>query len=190
MVHEILGALVAYRISVSYPMSFSIAMNDYGFELLSDMPIPIEDILEEDVFSEINLAEDIKACINESEMAKRKFRDVATISGLVFQGFPGKPIKFKHLQSNSGILYGVFEDYDPDNLLLNQAHREVMDMQMEKDNVLEAVRRINSHEIILKTPGQFTPFSFPIMVDRWFRATLSSESLEDRIAKMKAQMIE
>lgn len=190
MVHEILGALIAYRISVSYPMSFSIAMNDYGFELLSDMPIPIEDILEEDVFSEVNLAEDIKACINESEMAKRKFRDVATISGLIFQGFPGKPVRFKHLQSNSGILFGVFEDYDPDNLLLSQAHREVLDMQMEKDKVLEAIRRINSHEIILKTPGQFTPFSFPIMVDRWFRASISSESLEDRIAKMKAQLIQ
>lgn len=190
MVHEILGALIAYRISVSYPMSFSIAMNDYGFELLSDMPIPIEDILEEDVFSEINLAEDIKACINESEMAKRKFRDVATISGLVFQGFPGKPMKFKHLQSNSGILYGVFEDYDPENLLLIQAHREVLDMQMEKENVLAAIKRINAQKIVLKTPGQFTPFSFPIMVDRWFRASLSSESLEDRIAKMKAQMIE
>lgn len=190
MVHEILGALIAYRISVSYPISLSIAMNDYGFEMLSDIPIPIEDILEEDVFSENNLAEDIKSCINESEMAKRKFRDVATISGLVFQGFPGKPIKFKHLQSNSGILYGVFEDYDQDNLLLKQAHREVLDMQMEKDNVLEAIRRINSHEIVLKVPGQFTPFSFPIMVDRLSRSTISSESMEDRVAKMKAYLIE
>jgi ATP-dependent Lhr-like helicase len=165
-------------------------MNDYGFEMLSDIPIPIEDILEEDVFSENNLAEDIKSCINESEMAKRKFRDVATISGLVFQGFPGKPIKFKHLQSNSGILYGVFEDYDQGNLLLKQAHREVLDMQMEKDNVLEAIRRINSHQIVLKTPGQFTPFSFPIMVDRLSRSTISSESMEERVAKMKAYLIE
>ncbi|MFD2201105.1 ligase-associated DNA damage response DEXH box helicase [Shivajiella indica] len=189
MVHEILGALIAYRISVTYPISFSIAMNDYGFELLSDAPIPIEDILEEDVFSEDNLMEDILVCINESEMTKRRFRDIATISGLIFQGFPGKPIKFRHLQSNSGILYGVFEDYDPDNLLLKQAHREVLDMQMEKDKILEAIRKINRQQIILKVPGQFTPFSFPIMVDR-LRAQLSSESLEDRIAKMRAQMIE
>jgi len=189
MVHEILGALVAYRISVSYPISFSIAMNDYGFELLSDSPIPIEDILEEDIFSETNLNEDILTCINESEMAKRRFRDIATISGMIFQGFPGKPVKFRHLQSNSGILYGVFEDYDPDNLLLKQAHREVLDMQMEKDKMLEAIRKINRQQIVLKVPGQFTPFSFPIMVDR-LRAQLSSESLEDRIVKMKAQLIE
>ena len=189
MVHEILGALLAYRISVSYPVSFSIAMNDYGFELLSDSPVPIEEILEEDVFSEVNLAEDILTCINESEMAKRRFRDIATISGLIFQGFPGKPVKFRHLQSNSGILYGVFEEYDPENLLLQQAHSEVLDMQMEKDKVLEAIRKINRQQIILKSPGQFTPFSFPIMVDR-LRAQLSSESLEDRIVKMKAQLVD
>lgn len=188
MVHEILGALIAYRLSVSYPITLSIAMNDYGFELHSDQPIPIEEALEEDLFTEQSIEEDILICINESEMAKRKFRDVATISGLIFQGFPGKPMKIKHLQSNSGILYGVFEDYDPDNLLLLQAHREVLEMQMEKDKILQAIRKINSQNIVLKSPGQFTPFSFPIMVDR-LRASLSSESLEDRIAKMRAQMI-
>lgn len=189
MVHEILGSLLAYRISVNYPITFSIAMNDYGFELLSDSPIPIEDILEEDLFSENNLEEDILRCVNESEMAKRKFRDVATISGLVFQGFPGKPVRFKHLQSNSGILFGVFEDYDPENLLLEQAHREVLEMQMERDSIFGAIRKINRQQIVLKKPGQFTPFSFPIMVDR-LRATLSSESLEERIAKMRAQMLD
>lgn len=188
MVHEILGALIAYRLSVSYPISFSIAMNDYGFELHSDLPIPIEEALEDDLFTSKNLDEDILACINESEMAKRKFRDVATISGLIFQGFPGKPVKLKHLQSNSGILYGVFEDYDPDNLLLKQAHREVLEMQMEKNKILHAIQKINTQQIVLKKPGQFTPFSFPIMVDR-LRASLSSESLEDRIVKMKAQLI-
>ncbi|ERM81561.1 DEAD/DEAH box helicase [Rhodonellum psychrophilum GCM71 = DSM 17998] len=189
VVHEILGALVAYRISVSYPISFSIAMNDYGFELLSDIDIPIEEILEQDLFSEKNLTEDILTCINESEMAKRKFRDIATISGLVFQGFPGKPLKFKHLQSTSGILYGVFQEYDSTNLLLEQAHREVLDLQMEKDKILEAIRKINRQEIQVRFPGQFTPFSFPIMVDR-LRATLSSETLEDRIVKMKAHLLE
>ncbi|MCH7399486.1 ligase-associated DNA damage response DEXH box helicase [Belliella sp. DSM 107340] len=188
MVHEILGALVAYRISVSYPITFSIAMNDYGFELLSDSDIPIEDILEEDLFTEKGLLDDIISCINESEMSKRKFRDIATISGLVFQGYPGKPMKFKHLQSNSSILFGVFEEYDSENLLLKQAQREVLDMQMDRYQIQEVIRKINRQRIIVKKPGQFTPFSFPIMVDR-LRATLSSENLEDRIAKMKANLI-
>ena len=187
-VHEILGALVAYRISVSYPISFSIAMNDYGFELLSDTDIPIEEVLAEDLFSMDNLQEDIMASINETEMAKRKFRDIASIAGLVFQGYPGKPISNKHLQSTSGILYGVFKEYDPDNLLLEQAKEEAMTMQMERERLIEAVKRINGQQINLQFPRKFTPFAFPIMVDR-LRATLSSESLEDRVHKMQAKLV-
>ena len=187
-VHEILGALVAYRISVSYPISFSIAMNDYGFELLSDVDIPIEDVLAEDLFSMENLEEDILSSINESEMAKRKFRDIASIAGLVFQGYPGKPITNRHLQATSGILYGVFQEYDPENLLLSQARKEALTMQMEEERLIEAVKRINSQKIILKYTNKFTPFAFPIMVDR-LRATLSSESLEDRVIKMQERLI-
>ncbi|WP_316929043.1 DEAD/DEAH box helicase family protein [Nitritalea halalkaliphila] len=189
MVHEILAALVAYRLSVSMPLTFSIAMNDYGFELLSDAALPIESYLEEDLFRMEGLEEDLAACINESEMAKRKFRDVATIAGLIFQGFPGKTATFKHLQSHSGLLYSVFETYDPDNLLLEQARREVMSVAVSEDQVRAALQRINGKRIMLKRPGQFTPFSFPILVDR-LRATLSSESLEDRIVKMRAALIE
>ncbi|KEO75873.1 ligase-associated DNA damage response DEXH box helicase [Anditalea andensis] len=187
-VHEILGALIAYRISVSYPISFSIAMNDYGFELLSDSDIPIEDVLAEDLFSLHNLKEDILTSINESEMAKRKFRDIASIAGLVFQGYPGKPITNRHLQATSGILYGVFQEYDPENLLLEQAQKEALTMQMEHDRLIEAVKRINDQKIILKYTNKFTPFAFPIMVDR-LRSTLSSESLEDRVLKMQARLI-
>lgn len=131
-VHEVLAALIAYRLSISYPISFSIAMNDYGFELLSDTEIPIESALEEDLFSPSNLMADILASVNESEMARRRFREIASIAGLVFQGFPGKGIKTKHLQATSGILYGVFESYDPENLLLEQAKQEMLNIQMEK----------------------------------------------------------
>ena len=187
-VHEILGALIAYRISVSYPISFSIAMNDYGFELLSDIDIPIEEVLAEDLFSMDNLKEDILTSINESEMAKRKFRDIASIAGLVFQGYPGKPITNRHLQATSGILYGVFKEYDPENLLLAQAQEESLTMQMEHDRLIEAVKRINNQKIILKYTNRFTPFAFPIMVDR-LRATLSSESLEDRVLKMQERLV-
>ncbi|MBS9524433.1 ligase-associated DNA damage response DEXH box helicase [Litoribacter alkaliphilus] len=187
-VHEVLGALVAYRISVSYPISFSIAMNDYGFELLSDSDIPIEDALAEDLFSTQNLMEDIFASINESEMAKRKFRDIASIAGLIFQGYPGKPITNRHVQATSGIIFGVFDEYDPDNLLLQQAKDEALSMQMEKDRLLKAIDRINQQEIKLIHTRRFTPFAFPIMVDR-LRATLTSETLEDRIAKIQAQLI-
>lgn len=186
-IHELMSALIAYRISVSYPVSFSIAMNDYGFELLSDSPLSVEELLEEDIFSLKNFEEDILECVNESEMARRKFREIASIAGLVFQGYPGKPATFKHIQANSSLLFQVFETYDPTNLLLKQAQEESIYQQMEQDKLRNALVKINYQKIVVKHPIQFTPFSFPIMVDRLSRTTISSESIEDRIAKIQAQ---
>jgi ATP-dependent Lhr-like helicase len=188
MVHELLSALLAYRIAQRFPVSFSMAMNDYGFELFSDVQLDIEELLEEDLFSLDHLEEDILHCINESELAKRKFREIAGIAGLVFQGYPGKPTSFKHIQANSGLLFQVFEDYEPDNLLLKQARAEVLNQQMEQELVIEAVRKINRQSIQVRYPSQLTPFSFPILVDRLSRTSLSSESVEDKIAKILAQM--
>jgi ATP-dependent helicase Lhr and Lhr-like helicase len=187
MMHELMSALIAYRISLNYPISFNMAMNDYGFELLSDSPISAEDILEEDIFSLKNIEEDILHCVNESEMSRRKFREIASISGLVFQGYPGKPMTFKHIQANSGLLYQVFEQYDPDNLLLKQAKKEALNQQMEQDMFIKAIKKLNQKLLVVKHPVQFTPFSFPIMVDRLSRTNISSETIEDKIAKIMAQ---
>jgi ATP-dependent Lhr-like helicase len=189
MVHELLSALLAYRITQRFPISFSMAMNDYGFELFSDVRVDIEELLEEDLFSLDQLEEDILHCVNESELSKRKFREIASIAGLVFQGYPGKPTSFKHIQANSGLLFQVFEEYDPENLLLKQARAEALNQQMEQEMFVEAVRKINGQSIQVRYPSQFTPFSFPILVDRLSRTSLSSESVEDKIAKIMAQMV-
>lgn len=186
-VHELMSALIAYRISVKLPVTFSIAMNDYGFELLTDHYINVEELLEEDIFSLENLREDILTCVNESEMSRRQFREIASISGLVFQGYPGKPATFKHIQANASLLFQVFEQYDPDNLLLKQAHREAINQQLEEDKVIDAMDKLNKLHIKLIHPVQFTPFAFPIMVDRLSRNSISSESLEDRIVKIQSQ---
>lgn len=187
-VHEVLGAVVALRISRIRPISFSISMNDYGFELLSDQEIPIEEALETDLFSEENLVPDIYESINMTEMAQRKFRDVATIAGLIFQGYPGKNIKSKHLQASSGILFKVFEEYDKGNLLVKQSMEEVMTLQLEHSRLFEAIRRINKQKIILKETQKPTPFAFPILVDTFRRQKLTSEQLADRIKKMQLQL--
>jgi ATP-dependent Lhr-like helicase len=182
-VHEGLGALMAFRIAQIKPITFSIAMNDYGFELLSDQPIPIEEAVETNVLGTENLLKDIQASINSIEMARRKFRDIAAISGLVFKGYPGKPIKDRHLQSSSQLFFSVFHDYEGHNLLLRQAYEEVMDFQLEETRLRKALDRINHQKIVIMHPEKPTPFSFPIMVDR-LREKLSTEKIEDRIRKM------
>ncbi|NNE30097.1 MAG: ligase-associated DNA damage response DEXH box helicase, partial [Saprospiraceae bacterium] len=131
-VHEGLGALFAYRISKIKPISFTIAMNDYGFELLSDVEIPVKEAIEEGLLSTDGLSDDIQRSINEIEMAKRKFRNISSIGGLIFQGFPGKYQKEKHLRNSSSLIFSVFHDYDPTNLLYLQAYEEVRNFQLEE----------------------------------------------------------
>jgi ATP-dependent Lhr-like helicase len=188
-VHEGIAALVAYRIAQLAPLTFSIAMNDYGFELLSDQPIPIEEAIETDVLGTDHLLKDIHASINNIEMARRKFRDIAAISGLVFKGYPGKPIKDRHLQSSSQLFFNVFNDYEAHNLLLRQAYEEVMDFQLEEARLRKALERIATQKIVLTTPSKPTPFAFPIMVDG-LREKLTSEKLSDRINRMVVQYSE
>ena len=186
-VHEGLSALLAYRIAQQLPITFSIAVNDYGFELLSDLPIPVETALEQGLFSTEHLFRDIQASVNSVEMARRRFRDIAGIAGLVFKGFPGKEKMGRHLQASSQLFFGVFTDYEPDNLLLRQAYREVMQFQLEEGRLLAALRRIGAGSIVLRAPAKATPFSFPLIVTR-LREKLSSEKLADRIQRMKVRL--
>jgi ATP-dependent helicase Lhr and Lhr-like helicase len=185
-VHEGMAALIAYRMAQITPITFSIAMNDYGFELLSDQEIPIYEAIETNILGSENLIKDIQASINATEMARRKFRDIAAISGLIFKGLPGKKVKEKHLQSSSQLFFNVFHEYEAQNLLLQQAFEEVMDFQLEEARLRKALDRIAHQKIIITEPEVPTPFAFPIMVDRT-REKLTSEKLEDRIKKMKIQ---
>jgi ATP-dependent Lhr-like helicase len=186
-VHEALGALLSYRISRITPITFSFAMNDYGFELLSDQPIPVDDSNADELFSTANLLEDIQRSVNSAEMAKRKFRDIAVIGGLIFQGYPGEHKKARHLQSSASLLFQVFNEYDKDNLLIRQAYNEVMEQQMEEARLRATLERILTSRIVITYPQRLTPFCFPLKVDS-MRENLSSEKLEDRVKRMQEQL--
>jgi ATP-dependent Lhr-like helicase len=187
LVHEAMAALLAYRISRVTPISFSFAMNDYGFELLSDQPIPVDDSNVYELFSVEGLTADIQRSVNSAEMARRKFRDIAVIGGLIFQGYPGEYAKARHLQSSAGLLFNVFAEYDPKNLLIRQAYNEVMDQQMEERRLRNMLERVSAGKMVLRWPQRLTPFCFPLKVDS-MREDLSSEKLEDRVRRMQAQL--
>jgi ATP-dependent helicase Lhr and Lhr-like helicase len=184
LVHEAMAALLAFRISRMQPITFSLAMNDYGFELLSDQPIPVDDNNVYALFSPENLLQDIQQSVNATEMAKRKFRDISVIGGLVFQGFPGEHKKARHLQASASLLFNVFSTYEPHNLLLRQAYNEVLEQQMEEVRLRGTLTRIQESKIVITYPQKLTPFCFPIKVDS-LRENMTSEKLEDRIKRMQ-----
>ncbi|MEJ2905757.1 ligase-associated DNA damage response DEXH box helicase [Pedobacter panaciterrae] len=185
-VHEIMAALIAYRLGRVQPISFSIAMNDYGFELLSEQPIPLDENSIKDLFSPVNLTDDIVASINATEMARRKFRDIACISGLVFQGYPGKYVANKHLQSSASLFFNVFSDYDKHNLLLRQSYDEAFYQQIEEPRLAAALHRVQASKVIIIKTDSYTPLCFPIKVDS-LRDNMSSEELSQRIERMTSE---
>jgi ATP-dependent Lhr-like helicase len=186
LVHEGMAALLNYRLGLFAPRSFSIAMNDYGFELLSDQPVPIQEALDSDVFTVRHLRQDLMQSVNATEMARKRFRDIAAISGLVFQGYPGQPVKERHLQGSSSLIFNVLLEYDADHLLVKQAYEEALEFQLEEERMRKALERISTQSMLVVELDEPSPLCFPIMADR-LRETMSTEKLEDKLRRMQAR---
>jgi ATP-dependent helicase Lhr and Lhr-like helicase len=184
LVHEGLAALCAYRLARHAPITFSMASNDYGFELLSPTEPPLGAALGAALLSPECLVEDIQAALNSTEMARRQFRELARVAGLVFPGFPRAGKTARQLQMSSGLFFDVLQRYDPENLLLSQAAREVLERQLESTRLGLALDRLSRAAIVVKQPRRVTPLGFPLLVDRT-RERVSSESMADRIRRMQ-----
>ena len=187
LVHEGLAALFAYRIAQLGPISFTLAANDYGLELLSPERAPLDHAIEAGLLSPEHLLYDIPASLNAAELARRQFREIARIAGLVFQGYPGAAKAVKQVQASSELIYDVFARYDPENLLLSQAHREVLERQLEQSRLARALERIASGRVSVVEVERPTPLAFPLLVDR-AREQVTSEKLGDRIRRMAAPL--
>jgi ATP-dependent Lhr-like helicase len=187
LVHEGLAALLAYRISRLAPISFTMAANDYGIELLSPEPAPLDEALAAGLLSPRDLFDDVPASLNATEMARRQFREIARVAGLVFTGFPGSNKSAKQLQASSGLFFDVFTRYDPGNLLVSQAHREVLERQLESSRLGRTLERLTASRVVVTEPERTPPLAFPLLVDRT-REAVSSESLEDRVRRMQLSL--
>ena len=183
LVHEGLAALFAWRIARVAPITFTLAANDWGLELLSEHEAPLQEALDRGLLSPRDLVNDLPAALNATEMAKRQFREIARVAGLVFPGYPHSGKTARQLQASSGLFFDVFQRYDPANLLLSQAHREVMERQLESSRLGRTLERLSAARVVVTTPKRTPPFAFPLLVDR-ARLRLSSETLAARIQRM------
>ncbi|UWX71089.1 ligase-associated DNA damage response DEXH box helicase [Burkholderia gladioli] len=185
--HVGLGSLIAWRVARERPSTFSISMNDYGFELLSAQPFDWGALIDGGLFSPDGLEHDILASLNASELSARRFREIARVSGLVFQGHPAQQKSARQLQASSGLFYEVFRRHDSGNLLLAQADQEVLEQELELERMRAALERMSTSRLALSTPDKPTPFAFPLIVGR-LREKLSTETLADRVARMLADL--
>ena len=184
LVHEGMASLLAYRLTRQQPTTLSMACNDHGIVLQSPHPIAIEKAISEGLFSTDHLEEDICQSMNANAMAKRQFRQIARVSGLIQAGPPGQRKSTSYVQASSNLFFDLFCEYDPTNLLLEQCRREVLEQQFEWTRLDRVLKRLQQATIRLTHPTRVTPFAFSLMVDK-LRERVSSETLSQRIARMQ-----
>ncbi|RYF70820.1 MAG: DEAD/DEAH box helicase, partial [Comamonadaceae bacterium] len=169
--HTGLASLFAWRAAQGEAGTFSIAVNDYGLELLSaterdwaallpellraepvatpaaESPgLPAEEALairntanagqhaNGDVQADAArhaLLHEVLASLNATEMARRRFREIARVSGLIFQSHPGERRSARQLQASAQLFFEVFRKYDSSNMLLRQADEEVLSQELD-----------------------------------------------------------
>ena len=186
-VHLGLASLLAWRIARDQPNTFSIAVNDYGFEMLSAVEIDWAKAVTPEIFSTHGLLPDVIASLNASELAQRRFREIARISGLVFNGFPGASKSAKQLQASSSLFFEVFRKYDAGNLLLTQSQQEVLRDELDVARLALTLAQLQTRALRWQAIERATPFAFPLVVER-LRESVTSEKLSDRIARMVADL--
>ncbi|KQQ33847.1 DNA ligase-associated DEXH box helicase [Duganella sp. Leaf126] len=192
-VHIGLASLIAWRVARLTPVTFSIAVNDYGFELLAAQEVDWAAVLDvghgadAGLFGTDRLLEDVLSSLNATELSQRRFREIARIAGLIFQGFPGQSKSARQLQASSALFFSVFRQHDAGNLLLTQAQREVLEQELELTRLRATLEELQARRISFHATARATPFGFALMVER-FREKLSTEKLSDRVARMVREL--
>ena len=186
-VHLGLASLLAYRLAKDKPNTFSISVNDYGFELSSAEPFDLAQIENKQVLSAADLLPDVLASLNSGELAQRRFREIARVAGLVFTGYPGAPKSSKQVQASSSLFFEVFKKYDPQNRLLSQSESEVLSQELDLTRLQSTLKLLQKRQLVIKTLARPSPFCFPLLIER-LREKLSTEKLSDRVARMLKEL--
>lgn len=189
IIHEALGALVAKRLGDKGSATFSVFASEYGFGLSCTSDFDFAAALDlRELFSPHHLLEDAIEAINIAQMARHRFREIASITGLVTRGYPGQRKSSRQVQTSAALLFDVFTKYDPDNLFIEQARREVIERHMGTGRLARTCARLYDSTLTLREIERPTPFSLALIFGRQ-RAVVSTETLFDRIERMKTEWL-
>ena len=185
LVHQALGPLIASRIAKVTPATLTVTANDYGIELLSPEPQPLKICTDQwsSIVQHDNIDRDLEQALNLSELVRRQFRATARISGLIFEGYPGRQKSLRMLQTSAGLLYDVLCQYDPEHVLLRQAKDDVLRDEFDVERLSETLRVLEGQPIRVKQISQPSPLALPLVIDR-LSARLSTETIATRLERL------
>ncbi len=183
LVHEGLAALVAWRVARATPTTLTFACTDWGFELTGrDVPVADERAWRR-LFSPANLLEDLVSCLNATELARRHFREIARVAGLVRNARQSD----RQTQASAGLIYDVLSEHDAGNLLLAQARREVLERQFEFTRLRDTLDVLAVRDIRIVETRRLTPLAFPIWAE-FVQSRLTTKDWLTQIADMAREL--
>ena len=183
LAHIGLATLMSYRLSREVPRTFSLTANDYGFGLLSATPAPLAIGELGRLLAAADVDRDILAGLNAAELARRQFREIARVAGLVFQGYPGEP---QSRAPPAGVVSAALQRVRGVRRRESAAApggARGAGAQARGAAHRRRARADASSKLVLANPARPTPFAFPLLVEM-FREELSTEALEARVARM------
>jgi ATP-dependent Lhr-like helicase len=183
LVHEGLATLVAWRIASRRASTLSMAATDWGFEIAGRAVPAADEAAWRRLLSPARLLDDLLECLNGTEMARRHFREIARVAGLV----SGAGRTNRQTQASAGLIFDVLAEHDRDNMLLAQARREVLEQQFEFQRLRDTLDRLTTSSIhVVETP-RLSPLAFPIWAE-FIQSRLTSQGWLERITEMAAEL--
>ncbi|MBO2911043.1 ligase-associated DNA damage response DEXH box helicase, partial [Stenotrophomonas maltophilia] len=187
-VHEALAALLALRCTRRQRNSIGYAVNDHGLVLAPAQAIDLDAAQWRALFSTDQLLDDLRAAVNLGELARRQFRGIARVAGLLVPSLPGgMPRALRQLQASAGLLYDVLREHDPDHLLLALAEQEVLNDSLDMPGLQQVLARIRMQTLSVQRPASLTPLGFPLWAER-LRGQFSNEDWRTRVQRAAQQL--
>lgn len=186
LVHEALASILSVRLSHLTKVTLSFAVNEYGLEILAPADFDFQEFDMKELLSLKNLSLDIQKSLNMTQLAKKQFREIAQVSGLIYQNQARERRTMKNLQMSSSLLFDVFQAYEPDQPLYRQSYDEVKFFQFQEDRLVKVLKQLEGVPFDYYKTSRPSPLAFPLIIER-IGSRVSSETLQERLQRMKSK---
>ncbi len=186
--NDSIARVFAYELGLKKKCNISTSISDYGFVLR----LPKGKFLTKFEIEEALWVEDFEKklldALENSELLKRRFKNVAMRSYLILRRYPGREMPFGMMQVNSEILLRIIKENLPDFPMLKEAYREITQDAMHIDEAMDYIEKLRRRHLVINAPSVPSPFAFNL-VSLAAKDIIAVEDRREFIKKMHERLM-
>ncbi len=201
-VNDALSRAFASHLSNMLSIPVRITVTDNGFMLTINYK-PNKKIIEELVERVISsdLRKTLENSVSRTELMKRRFRHVAQRSFMILRRYKGRERSPERLQLSAQHLLNILLRENPDNPVVRETYREILEDYMDIKNTELIIEKIKNNQINIKVKGPLpypSPFAHHmvakghsdvvLMEDRRKLLALLHMKIQEYIKTMKSEL--